>query len=99
MTQHGPQDPGRVIHILLQVSGALTEAHENGLIHRDIKPANIILCERGGVPARVSSCQILKARVGEVARPGPQSMSHPSVHCANATTACRRRRCASKRLT
>jgi eukaryotic-like serine/threonine-protein kinase len=34
----------------MQVSGALAEAHQIGLIHRDIKPANIILCERGGVP-------------------------------------------------
>jgi serine/threonine-protein kinase len=45
----GPQPAGRVLHILQQVSGALTEAHEVGLVHRDVKPANIILCERGGV--------------------------------------------------
>ncbi|HWP06514.1 MAG TPA: serine/threonine-protein kinase [Polyangiaceae bacterium] len=47
--RYGPQPEGRVIHILLQATGALLEAHSTGLIHRDVKPANILLCERGGM--------------------------------------------------
>lgn len=45
----GPQPPGRVVHMLLQITGALAEAHGAGLIHRDVKPANLMLCVRGGV--------------------------------------------------
>jgi serine/threonine-protein kinase len=45
----GPLPPGRTVHILLQVLGALAEAHGVGLVHRDIKPGNIMLCERGGL--------------------------------------------------
>jgi serine/threonine-protein kinase len=45
----GPQEPGRVIHVLAQVAHALAEAHGEGLIHRDIKPGNIVLCDRAGI--------------------------------------------------
>ena len=43
----GPQPPGRVIHLLRQVCGALFDAHCAGLVHRDVKPANILVSLRG----------------------------------------------------
>ena len=49
IAESGPLPAGRVIHILDQAAGALTEAHGVGLIHRDIKPANIFLTQQGGV--------------------------------------------------
>jgi serine/threonine protein kinase len=44
--EHGPQPPGRVIHVLTQICGALAEAHDLGLVHRDVKPANVLLSPR-----------------------------------------------------
>jgi serine/threonine-protein kinase len=46
----GPLPPARVVHLLRQVCGALSEAHAAGLIHRDIKPANLMVCLYGGIP-------------------------------------------------
>ncbi len=46
----GPLPAARVVGLLKQACGALSEAHAAGLIHRDIKPANIMICLYGGIP-------------------------------------------------
>lgn len=45
----GPIHYERVIFLLKQVCGSLSEAHKMGLVHRDIKPHNIMICNQGGI--------------------------------------------------
>jgi serine/threonine-protein kinase len=72
----GPVSPGRVVHILRQVCGALAEAHESGIIHRDVKPANIMLCERGRIPdvVKVLDFGLVKDTQEKLEDPGLSAM-------------------------
>ena len=45
----GPFAIQRALPIIIQVCGALEEAHRAGIIHRDLKPENIFLCQSGGL--------------------------------------------------
>ena len=45
----GRMDPKRAMRIMIQVCGALEEAHQAGIIHRDLKPENIFVTTQGGI--------------------------------------------------
>jgi len=45
---NGPMEAEQAINIMIQVCGALEEAHQAGIIHRDLKPENIFLTDQGG---------------------------------------------------
>jgi serine/threonine protein kinase len=47
--KEGPLTAERAIPVLVQVCGALHEAHEMGIVHRDLKPENIFLCTQAGL--------------------------------------------------
>jgi eukaryotic-like serine/threonine-protein kinase len=47
--KEGPMSAERAIPILIQVCGALQEAHLQGIVHRDLKPENIFLSTNGGL--------------------------------------------------
>lgn len=46
--EHGPMEPDRAINIMVQVCGALEEAHRAGIVHRDLKPENVFLTTQAG---------------------------------------------------
>ena len=61
----------RALPILIQVCGALEEAHRAGIIHRDLKPENIFLAQQGGLKDFPKVLDFGLAKLGEnQMRPG-----------------------------
>jgi len=61
----GAMDPLRAIRIMIQVCGALEEAHQVGIVHRDLKPENIFVTSQGGIQDFPKVLDFGLAKVGE----------------------------------
>jgi serine/threonine-protein kinase len=55
----------RALHIVLQMSDAVGEAHELSIVHRDLKPENAMLVRRGDDPDFVKVLDFGLSRLGE----------------------------------
>jgi len=69
----GPMPPERVAAVLVQLCGALTEAHSIGLIHRDIKSANVMLRQ---FPGRSDAVKLLDFGLVADAGTSDQRLTH-----------------------
>ena len=61
----GPLPVARAIHLVIQASRSLAEAHEHGIIHRDVKPGNLFVTRAGGEPDFVKLLDFGIAKVEE----------------------------------
>lgn len=55
----------RALHVVLQMSDAVGEAHEAGVVHRDLKPENAMLVRRGDDPDFVKLLDFGLSRLDE----------------------------------
>ena len=87
--QTGPVPPARIVFMLSQVCGSLSEAHERRLLHRDLKPSNIMLTNRAGqhdlvkvldfgLAAPIGSARAAKTLVGTPSYVAPEVIDDPS---------------------
>jgi serine/threonine-protein kinase len=67
ITEQAPLDPMRVLHIVGQCCGSLSEAHSLGIIHRDIKADNVFVLDLPGSPDHVKLLDfgVAKMKMGE----------------------------------
>jgi len=71
--RHGPMELHRALKVMIQVMGALEEAHSVAIVHRDLKPENILLAKQGGIPDFPKVLDFGLAKVHET-KPRPGSM-------------------------
>ena len=89
--REGPLTLERAIPVLVQVCGALQEAHDLGIVHRDLKPENIFLCKQGGLTDFPKVLDFGLAKVTEQQmRPGSIILTQEGMGVWDPRSLCRR---------
>jgi serine/threonine protein kinase len=68
--QNGPVQAARAARLIRQIGGAVSAAHEKGVLHRDLKPENIML-ERPGTPEEI--VRLIDFGIARLDRPEEQA--------------------------
>nr|WP_246137773.1 serine/threonine-protein kinase [Myxococcus llanfairpwllgwyngyllgogerychwyrndrobwllllantysiliogogogochensis] len=71
LSREWPLGEGRVVRIVSQVLGALSDAHGAGVIHRDLKPENIMVEQRRNEPDFVKVLDFGIAKITDSTDDGP----------------------------
>jgi len=74
--EFGKQPPERVVHLMIQATDSLHEAHEHQFVHRDLKPANIFTCRYGG---EVDFVKVLDFGLVMDRRPTEEELQRPGL--------------------
>ena len=61
--RYGRLSARETVDFAIQIAGAISVAHKNGIVHRDIKPQNILVSDRGVI--KVTDFGIAKAATGD----------------------------------
>ncbi len=69
--REGRLSPERIVNIVEQVLGSLSEAHAKGIVHRDLKPENIMIGHRKGADDFV---KVLDFGIGKALQPDQQQV-------------------------